>query len=569
VPIAGNSLATRATRTSRRPRIVARTATHAVLGLLLQSIIACDATAPVNPTDSAGVFVGDPSLVVSSSGVTAKPVSWNEIDVSWPADSHVTGYQLFRSTTGAAGSYTMVLMTSDTTSTYQDKGLTPSTQYCYEIRSYKTAGKNTNYAAFSGPVCATTLASPVAAPSEEHAMPDSSWIRITWKDNSTNEDGFHIEQAPTTAGPWTQIANAPANATSATGSLSWEQAACFRITAFNLIAVSVAVSACTARPLYPTNLPVKHLDQQSTTVNWIDNSALEDGYEVWRLGATGAWTAIAKVPANTTSYRDAAVTPDALYRYRVRATRDGGYTENSNEVSGVVATTIPAAPTGVGAAVFQDYEGGGWTSILSWTETSTNAEGFRLEGSLGGTTAWSLSGILDATVSSIEDHSFFGFLSSCYRVFAFNMIGTSPPSNVACEGDASAPTNVIATPVDQQSIDVSWSDNTPLETGYEVDRASSADGVWVVAADLSPNVTSFHDTGLTTGQEYCYRIIADGITMQYDFVPAISCATPGSSTSGLQSLRTAVGGRANRRGPVRGKRVPLRVHPVPTSKRTP
>jgi hypothetical protein len=39
-------------------------------------------------------------------------------------------------------------------------------------------------------------------------------ILLTWNDNSNNESGFKIEQSPTSIGPWTQIAIAPANVTS-------------------------------------------------------------------------------------------------------------------------------------------------------------------------------------------------------------------------------------------------------------------------------------------------------------------------------------------------------------------
>src|SRR5205085_7789179 len=90
---------------------------------------------------------------------------------------------------------------------------TGSTQYCYQIRSFKFTGRTTTYGAFSSPACAITLPPPVIAPSETDASPYAGPIRIRWKDNSPNKDGFRIEQASTTAGPCTQASSVGANTT--------------------------------------------------------------------------------------------------------------------------------------------------------------------------------------------------------------------------------------------------------------------------------------------------------------------------------------------------------------------
>src|SRR5881394_392065 len=103
------------------------------------------------------------------SSITASAVSSTEIDVKWATSSSVSGYQVFRSTTGSAGSYTQIATTAVNAGSYASSGLTGSTEYCYEVRSFKTVGKNTTFSAFSSAACATTLPPPIAAPSETEA----------------------------------------------------------------------------------------------------------------------------------------------------------------------------------------------------------------------------------------------------------------------------------------------------------------------------------------------------------------------------------------------------------------
>jgi len=71
-------------------------------------------------------------------------------------------------------------------------GLQPVTEYCYKVRAYK-GSVNSNW---SNTRCATTEASggqPPAAPSNLRARaPECFEIKLTWQDNSNNEQGFNI-----------------------------------------------------------------------------------------------------------------------------------------------------------------------------------------------------------------------------------------------------------------------------------------------------------------------------------------------------------------------------------------
>lgn len=427
--------------TRRTPFALRKFACSALIVLCLQSMLACDATAPMDPAKAHRLTVpADPSFTIAASSVKATAISWSEIDVSWPAINSASGYEVWRSITGATGAYTLLTTTGVSSTSYANVGLSGLTQYCYEVRSFKIAGKNKNYGAFSGAVCATTPAPPVVAPSQVNATPYASTITVAWTDNSADEAGFRIEQATTTAGPWFLAATVGASVTTTNiNYIPQDHIVCFRVTAFNSIGPSLPSNAdCTALPATPSLLTAKSLDQQTITLTWTDNSAVEDGYKVSRLQSGGDWVDIATVRANLTTYVDATAAANTSYTYRVLAVKDGGYSLPSNQVVAVIATTSPAAPANASVVIqphctFVDGCFGGLVD-LGWEDLSTNEEGFRVEYSVDGVNDWSLWLQTGPNVTTIEQGPTVTY--GCFRVIAFNAAGSSIPSNVAC-GDAS------------------------------------------------------------------------------------------------------------------------------------
>jgi hypothetical protein len=70
-----------------------------------------------------------------------------------------------------------------------------------------------------------------------------------------------------------------------------------------------------------------------------------------------------------------------------------------------------------------------------------------------------------------------------------------------------SPTSLIATPIDDQSIQLTWNDNCSFEDGYRLER--SEDGVtFTQIAELGTNIIEYTNTGLTFGTDYIYRVKA-------------------------------------------------------------
>jgi hypothetical protein len=406
-----------------------------LIAFLLQlAAPACDPTASVDPNDQRNLVPGV-SLIASVSTITASAASWSEIDLAWQTSPSASGYQIFRSTTGATGSYAQIGSVSGNTSRYADVGLTASSQYCYEVRSFKYTGKTISYGAFSSAACATTLPPPIVAPSEIDAVPQEYRILVKWKDNSDNEDGFRVEAF--SAGQPTEYSTVPANTTSTyfySYYLLAEQQWCFRVYAFSAVAsIPSTTTDCTTVPASPRNLSATPLDAQSITLDWTDNSAVEDGYKVYRSENGGSFTEIATLPPNSVTYSDVGVQADVGYTYHVQAVKDGGYSYVSNDAYVVIPTTVPAAPTNTDIGFGYDYDV--VYLYVSWTDASTNEAGFRIEFSESNDpNNWYYYTETGANVTSFTDqYPPYGAPSDlCIRVIAFNALGDSPPSNVSC-----------------------------------------------------------------------------------------------------------------------------------------
>ncbi|MCH8034910.1 MAG: fibronectin type III domain-containing protein [Bacteroidetes bacterium] len=71
-----------------------------------------------------------------------------------------------------------------------------------------------------------------------------------------------------------------------------------------------------------------------------------------------------------------------------------------------------------------------------------------------------------------------------------------------------APSNLVVTPVNGTSIEVTWTDNSGNEEGFLVQRKLTTGGTWADLTTVGADVTSYLDISLVTGNEYCYQVRA-------------------------------------------------------------
>src|SRR6266571_3184717 len=404
--------------------------------LALLALAACDRSQPVEPAavEAASTGAAGPT-VKAPSNTSASTASESRIDVSWQDNStNETGFEVNRSTSGPSGTFTLPASTGANIASYRDTGLDPLTQYCYEVRALKAYDGKTSYSEFSTPACATTLAPPPlpTAPTGTDAKPASSTaVNVSWTDNSTTEDGFRVERSLDAGTTWTSAGTVGPNVTSSSDAgRASEQPVCYRVIAFNGGGDSPpSNSDCTTPPAAPTALTATGVDGPAIDLTWTDKSVVEDGSQVLRATDGVTFSAVAELPANSTSYHDVGVSSTTTYWYQVRAKKDGGSSDVSNVASARAGVlTPPAAP------FFRWVDVIPWSIALSWGETSNNADGFKLER-------------CQAVVCSNDDFTLIAVIATTaypgyysdgavepgttytYRVRAFNQAGESAPSS--------------------------------------------------------------------------------------------------------------------------------------------
>ncbi len=216
--------------------------------------------------------------------------------------------QVYRSTTGPAGGFFLRATTGANATSYADTGLTLATQYCYKIRAVNVGRKTTSYSSFTATACATTLAPPVPpgppeAPSNAFAGTNGSHQAVvSWTDNSSNETGFRLDRSADSGTNWVPVDTAAANAHLVSDApVASETQVCYRVVAFNSQGDSPPSNIACVTPVEgPTDLT-----DTLGVLHWRDNSAIEDGYEVWILDGFGepAYDGlVATLPPNTTTF---------------------------------------------------------------------------------------------------------------------------------------------------------------------------------------------------------------------------------------------------------------------------
>lgn len=176
------------------------------------------------------------------------------------------------------------------------------------------------------------------APSELSAEAISSTeVKLTWKDNSNNEDGFKIERK-TEDGIYTVIATLPKNTTEYIDTeVEPGITYYYRVFAFNSAGNSDYSNE--VKVTTPLNIPSSPKDLQAIVVypnkiqlTWKDSSNNEDGFKIYSKTPSGNWTLVATVESNTESYIDepAVLT---LLEYKVTAYNESGESGGSTATS--------------------------------------------------------------------------------------------------------------------------------------------------------------------------------------------------------------------------------------------
>jgi hypothetical protein len=441
--------------------------------------------------------------LLAPTSLVANPVSSTAIDLTWVDNSTgETGYKVERSLTGV-GAWSEIATPAANATGYSDTGLSGNTTYYYRVRA-NNGGTN---GAYSSNASATTTAILAAPTSLSASAISGTQIDLSWVDNSVGEDGVKVERSPNGSTGWAQIGTAGANATtySDTG-LSGATTYYYRVRAYDGgvdSAYSSTANATTSAILAAPTL-LSAVGDGATTVNlsWTNNSAGEDGHQIY-YGINGtSWTFLANAPAGASTYQVTGLLAFQDYYFRIRAYSGATTTAYSNTA---FTTTGFNAPTGLTAT------GVSSTRInLAWTAANEGQAGYKIERSLNPSSGF----VQVATVSAIGatvygDEGLSPSTTYYYRVRSYDESVHSAYSNVASGlTGLVAPTGLTATAVSASQIDLSWTDNATGETSYRIERSMNGTSSWTVIGSAAANATSYSDTTVLSLLTFYYRVTA-------------------------------------------------------------
>ena len=258
----------------------------------------------------------------------------------------------------------------------------------------------------------------------------------------------------------------------------------------------------------PTNLTVSSVTESEIALTWTDNSSDETGFSLERApGGTTSFAEIAALPAGTTTHTDAGLTDATQYCYRVRATNTTGQSAYSNTACGTTGGSILAAPTNLAITS---------TTVsqinLSWTDNSSNEDGFKIERAPGTTSIFTQIATVDANVTTYANTDLAAGLTFTYRVRAFDAGGDSAYSNTIAGTTGTAapspPSNLVLSSSTTTQIVIGWTDNASNEDGFKIERAPGTSSIFTQIATVHANVATYANTDLAPGSTFTYRVRA-------------------------------------------------------------
>ncbi|MDH3298543.1 MAG: S8 family serine peptidase, partial [Gemmatimonadota bacterium] len=427
-------------------------------------------------------------------GLSATAAGIDGIDLGWTDTSiDEDGFRIDRRL-GQAGAWVEIATTPANQTSFGDAGLDPSTEYCYQVRSFNGNGNSGATPA----ACATTDA---IGPLPPPVTVTETGLRLrliandlsagdvtTWTNRGSEADAGQADAArrPTYDAPSTDFGG---NASVA-----------FNTGSDNDEALEVAGVASHGAG---TLIAVFRQDDAS-------------GHN---YGLFGAW--------GSSSSRAGMVT---------WANSTGGafdYWDSSNGwVNGT--TTVSANETYVG--VWRVAGGGQADLQVNGSPAGSAALGFALpafDRYVVGMTEPSTSARFDGRVAEILFYD--RVLADCERDDIVALLGARYGVSVAVTGGGcnppADPSGLSATPISYNQIDLAWTDGSSNEDAFRVERRLGQTGSWLQIALTAPNVQAYESRGLTQQTEYCYRVQASNAD-GFSGYTNISCATTQTAPPG-------------------------------------
>jgi len=444
------------------------------------------------------------------SALTATTVSDASIDLAWSDNAtNEDGYFVERCTGIGCTDFAALGGVAADVAVFNDNTVSVGNSYTYRVQAHNGAGTSE----FSNEATTTTFVPPAPVISSATAF-DGSTVLVQWS-LTPNTLSYQVERCVDSSCTFTVVANVGDPATeNYDGGLVLGETYRYRMRAFNVAGASdysPEVLVGLLPPADPSSLVAMAASGTQIALTWADNSNDEQGFRIERCDNGGcAFAEIVIVAAGETSYVDAGLTEGDSYIYRVIAYNAIGNSAASNESA--VVLKVPEAPVSLVATTT-----GPGQIDLTWVDESADETSFAIERCAGvGCGSFVQVATVGADVTAYQNTGLTMNVLWRFRVRALNNVGPSDYSN---EDQANtilpvAASDLVATPVHGERIDLSWTDNSPNNTGFRVERCvGSVCGDFATVQVVGPNATNFIDNATVAfNNTYTYRVIAFNIS---------------------------------------------------------
>jgi hypothetical protein len=289
-------------------------------------------------------------------------------------------------------------------------------------------------------------------------------------------------------------------------------------------------SGIQSAPTAPTWQSATPLSESQVQLNWNDNSGDENGFVIYRYGASAS-TQAGSVGPNVTTFSDSGLAGGVHYIYSLVAHNGSGFTLAPDTITAITPGGAPAPP------VLESVVGISTSQVrLTWRDNSPNEAGFQVFrfDPLNPGAGYTGLGLVPPNTTSMTDSGLAPGNTYFYWVVAqsadglFN--GFSPAifsgTTFTASPDPLAPRLTGGVTVSGSQIRINWTDNTGNESGFRVQRWNGAS--WQLIATLGANATTYQDSGLAGGIAYQYQVSAFGSGFEKFSPASISVTTAGS-----------------------------------------
>ena len=455
-------------------------------------------------------------------GVVAQAVSDTAVQIQWQASNGngyaVIGYKVERSTDGGATWTVISPNTQSTTTTYNDSGLTPQTDYWYRVSGINSIG--------AGPVSLNASSHTYGPPEPitvNNVSSDTSSITHTWSapyDHGSPITSYRLEVKSWSTGQWISLGQTQ-SLTDTHSNLFANTEYEYRIMAINAYGATPTAASIFmhTQPNAPTGGVATVVSGTQINVTW---NAVSDQnnhgntlYEIQISDDNGATWNVGATSLSTTSYSATGLNAGSTYVFRLQASNPQATGPWSSQFGSSTTFTPPSAATNLSIQATLPLE-----IKLTWSPPTSNGNdpnglNYHVERSTDNVTWTSIA--TGVTTLQYTDSNLPGTTTLYWRIVSHNSAGAGPATPSVSYTTPSPPTppaNLTVEPIGSTNSAAKLDWDPPAQTfgynilGYMIERETNATG-WVTIVTTTANtLTVYTNTGLSGGNDYEYRVSA-------------------------------------------------------------